>query len=127
MAPWCARRAGSTAQPFGGFGRQRGAAGFAGLAALIAAIVAYAAARHTAASAREQAQADRALAERRDRKSQWWSRAEWALTQVASGDAYAAVIGTGVLEAAARTRVVADARRGVETEPWIVELSKKTA
>ena len=29
--------------------------------------------------------------------------------------------------AAARTRVVADARRGVETEPWIVELSKKTA
>ena len=28
--------------------------------------------------------------------------------------------------AAARTRVVADAKRGVKTEPWIVELSKKT-
>lgn len=29
--------------------------------------------------------------------------------------------------AAARTRVVADDLRGVETAPWIVELSKKSA
>ena len=29
--------------------------------------------------------------------------------------------------AAARTRVVADTRRGVKTAPWIVELSKKSA
>lgn len=29
--------------------------------------------------------------------------------------------------AAARTRVVADERRGVETEPWIVELARQSA
>lgn len=57
-------------------------AGFAGSMALAAAIVAYVATRRSAQSTVEQAQADRALAERRDRKAQWWARAEWALNQV---------------------------------------------
>lgn len=74
-------------------------AGFAGLAALAAAIVAYAAARHTASSSRSQAQADRLQSERARRKAQWWARAEWALTQVATGDGKAAIIGLGVLDA----------------------------
>ncbi|WP_206445770.1 hypothetical protein [Agrococcus sp. KRD186] len=73
--------------------------GFAGLAAVVAAIVAYAATRQSVRSSSAHARADRELAERRDRKAQWWARAEWALNQITTGDAGAAVIGLGVLDA----------------------------
>lgn len=62
-------------------------AGFGGVMAVIAATIAYLAARHSAKSARTQATADRDQRNLSDRKEQWWARAEWALNQVASGDA----------------------------------------
>lgn len=61
-------------------------AGFGGVMAVIAAVIAYAAARHSAKSARAQAEEDRKQRKLSDRKEQWWARAEWALNQVVSGD-----------------------------------------
>lgn len=77
-------------------------AGFGGVAAVGAALVAFAAALYSVRSTRELADADREQNERRERKEQWWSRAAWALTQVAGGGS-AAVIGLGVLEALGRS------------------------
>lgn len=74
-------------------------AGFGGLTALAAAIIAYIATRRSAKSARDQAETDRAYSERRDRKAQWWARAEWALTQVVSDRGVSAGVGIAVLEA----------------------------
>lgn len=97
---------GALASPFFGdeeFRRAfRTSAGFGGVAAVGAALVAFAAALYSVRSTREQAEADREQSERRERKEQWWSRAEWALTQVAHGGS-AAVIGLGVLEALGRS------------------------
>lgn len=76
-------------------------AGFGGSAAVLAALIAYLAARQAANTARVQAEADREVTERRDRKAQWWLRAEWALNQVASGNTARAEIGQKVLEALA--------------------------
>ena len=53
--------------------------GFAGVAAVSAAVIAYVAATLTSRSQREQAEQDRAERVRSERKSQWWSRAQWAL------------------------------------------------
>lgn len=61
-------------------------AGFGGVMAVIAAAIAYAAARHSAKSARAQAEEDRKQRKLSDRKEQWWARAEWALNQVVRGD-----------------------------------------
>jgi hypothetical protein len=76
-------------------------AGFGGSAAVLAALIAYAAARQAANTTRVQAEADREVTERRDRKAQWWLRAEWALNQVTSGTTERAEVGQKVLEALA--------------------------
>lgn len=62
-------------------------AGFGGVMAVIAAVIAYLAARHGAASARNQAEEDRSQRTRSDRKEQWWARAQWALNEVVKGNA----------------------------------------
>lgn len=73
-------------------------AGFGGAAAVAAALIAFAAAAYGARSTRRQAEEGRRQLERQRRKEQWWSRAEWALSQVARGG-NAAVVGLRVLRA----------------------------
>lgn len=81
--------------------------------AVVAAGLAYAAARHTVKNNREQATADREQKEQRERKSQWWSQAEWAFDLVAKGDTEAALIGQKVLRGLAQSEVVDDYEIGI--------------
>lgn len=99
-------------------------AGFGGLMAVAAAVVALMAARHTAATAKDQAEQDRKQRYAAQRKEQWWARAEWAMNQVAAGNND---IGYLVLEALAESEwaevhesdvVAAATMKALEAELW---------
>ncbi|MCU4671268.1 hypothetical protein ACFQRL_01525 [Microbacterium fluvii] len=77
--------------------------GFAGIAAVSAAVIAYVAATLTARSQRDQSEKDRAERVRSERKSQWWSRAQWALDLMKESDPAAREMGLRFLAALARS------------------------
>lgn len=77
--------------------------GFAGIAAVSAALIAYFAATLTTRSQRDQAEKDRSERVRSERKSQWWSRAQWALDLMKGSDPASRAMGLRFLAALARS------------------------
>lgn len=73
--------------------------GFGGVAAVAAAGIAFGAATLAARSSREQAKEDRDQRTAAERKSQWWSRAQWALDLLKDNDSAVRAMGLRVLAA----------------------------